>query len=123
MIIIPSFSSDQSEINKIRPGSSKIHKITRVREGIKQLLSKNVNPRAEKLLFFERNAKTDFSPSEKLSQDMEHKNYWDTKNGFEPSINDDLRKILFDTKRKIKDKLREVDDRVSCLFDSIVQGY
>jgi hypothetical protein len=115
MIIIPSFSSDLSEINKIRPGSSKIHKITRVREGIRRLLGKDDHPETNKLTFFERNAKTDLSQSDKFSQDMEDKNYWDTKNEFQPSINDELRKLLFDNKKKIKEKLKEIEDRVSLL--------
>lgn len=108
---IPTFSSDQEKLNEKRPETSKIHKKTRIREGIKMLLmNQTYDVDDTNLKFYDRKIKTNNCSSLDLSQDMEDKDYWNSKyDNFARNNSQDLKKMLRENRLKIKEKMKEID--------------
>ena len=67
----------------------------------------------DNLKFYDRKTKTNKSSSLELSQDMEDKDYWNSKyNNISRNNTQDLKNMLNENRKKIKEKLRNFDDTV-----------
>lgn len=118
---IPTFLSDQDKLNAKRPETSKIHKKTRIREGIRILLmNQTCDFENDNLKFYDRKIKTNNCSSLDLSQDMEDKDYWNSKyENFNRNNSQDLKKMLNENRKKIKEKMKELDTIVCTFFNNI----
>lgn len=74
-----------------------------------------------KLKFYNRDTKTSRSTSPRESQGLDNKDYWDTKYGnFDRHINEDLKRILQQNKKKIKQKLNAVNNPVGFSYSLLI---
>ena len=69
------------------------------------------------LKFYDRKIKTNNCSSLDLSQDMEDKDYWNSKyENFNRNNSQDLKKMLNENRKKIKEKMKELDTIVCTFF-------
>jgi len=109
---IPNFEPDH-RFGDMRKNSARIHKKTRRREGIRNLLAPDFIAQTQNLRFFTREVKTDIGKSEELSQDMEDRDYWGSNNSNPPGPNKDLDKILSKNELAVKNNLFNSNEKVS----------